>query len=567
MLPGTTFIEILRAIDPGKFLDQYKDIFHDFQTYRVGHLPRGVRSLEQVFAHFGAAVKLILSRWRGVDRSFGIVEYRLLLKIARTVGDGKMAKAIFDNMRADRVQTDTLCYNYFFEARAWSRGFDSRERWKFRVIPRNIDLRQTGKAQKARGFRGYEAGYHGIRDETIQYFDRMRLSGIETDVDTFGQLMLAMAREGDIDGVNFVLNRIWDVAVDSILREDDSSLLFENQLAPSSPLYPNQNLLFTIAHIFCINNQVPTALRVVDVFSRKYAVEINMKTWEELFEWTFVLATRRYGKAKDDGSELGQLPLASVENLWATMVAEPYNIKPTMPMYNRRIRTLWKRQMYDEMFHAMQAGRKLHKFQQERLQRKAINWQRRNQEGKYTDEVILDREGDKSVDRNTVSPATADDENILEGTDVREHMTNLDFESSGIMTYKEASLECARIHECRDFNMVSRWARLFMAGSRWLPSNERDLNWERIGAPNAIGNFWYYRPGHGFRYSIATGEIRFPPRGQPKEPKFVLTVARSVSSQIPGIDIFQDTRLPPMLNSMHGATRPPSSERAYDTPC
>ncbi|MCJ1415650.1 hypothetical protein MMC32_001982 [Xylographa parallela] len=543
MLPGTTLVGILRAIDPGHSLDHYKDVFHDFQTYRVGQLPRGIRSLKQVFADYRKAIELLLSGWRRLDRTFGIVEYRLLLNIARTVRDGTTAMAIFDNMRADQVQPDTLCYNYLFEARSWSNGCDPLERWRFRVIPRAIKLRQTGRDRKTRGFEGYEVGYRGIREETIRIFDEMRMSGIVTDVDTFGQLMLGMGREGDIEGVKSVLKRIWDVDVDSILREDDSSLLFENDLSPSSPLYPNQNLLFTIAHIFCINNQLPTALRVVDVFSRKYAVEIDMRTWAELFEWTFVLATRRYGKAKKDGSELGQLPLASVENLWSTMVSEPYNINPTMPMYNRRIRALWKRQMYDKMYLAMQAGRELHKFQQRRLERNLVGWQRRNQEGPDLSRTILDHKADESTDSNTASNAATKRENILEVLKILKQTTNLGSEAGGVMTHEQASLEREIIHEFRDFTMVSRWARLLMAGIRWVPSNERDLNWERIGAPDAIREFWDYRPTPGFRYGIATGKIQFPPSS--RESEFVLTVVRHDPSQMPGVDIVQDTRPPP----------------------
>ncbi|MCJ1401609.1 hypothetical protein MMC11_004825 [Xylographa trunciseda] len=543
MLPATTLAEILRAIDPSYFLDQYKDVFHDFQTYRVMHLPKDIRSLKQVFANYRKAIQLILSRWRRLGRSFGITEYRSLLNIARAVGDGKTAMAIFDTMRLEQVQPDTLCYNYLLEARSWSNGYDPFERWRLRVIPRNMDLRQTGKNQKARGFLGYEAGYRGIRDETFRIFDQMRMAGITTDVNTFGQLMLGMGREGDIEGVKSVLKRIWDVQVDSILREDDSALLFENDLSPSSPLYPNEHLLFIIAHIFCTNSQLPTALRVVDVFSRKYAVEIDIRTWAELFEWTFVLATRRYGKAKNDGSEAGQLPLASVENLWATMVSEPYNIKPTMPMYNRRIRALWKGQRYDEMLVAMEAGRKLHKFQQRRLRRKLDNVQRPTQKDQYADDIVPGVESQRSMASKTTSLTTTKDENGLEDTDVPEPEVPTDFDAGVFMTYEKESLERARIHELRDFVMVSRWARLFMAGSRWIPSNERDLNWERIGAPDAIRKFWYYRPRPGFGYNMSTGKIQFPPSFG--EPEFVFTVVRYDRSSVPGVDVVQDTRPPP----------------------
>jgi len=268
-----------------------------------------------------------------------------------------------------------------------------------------------------------------------------------------------------------------------------------------------------------------------------------MKTWAELFEWTFVLATRRYGKAKNDGSELGQLPLASVESLWATMVSEPYNINPTMPMYNRRIRALWKRQMYDEMLVAMQAGRKLHKFQQRRLRRKLDSMQRAFPDDKLMDEINLGGEHHRSMVRNTTSLTATKYQSGLEDVNAPESKIEADPDAGMVMTQEEENLECVRIHELRDFAMVSRWARLFMAGSRWIPPNERDLNWERIGAPDAIRKFWHYRPRPGFCYNMSTGKIQFPPsRG---EPEFVLTVIRFDGSSVPGIEIVQDTKPPP----------------------
>ncbi|KAL9121032.1 MAG: hypothetical protein Q9187_002418, partial [Circinaria calcarea] len=367
-LPATTVSEILRVFDPKHFIDPFKIIHRDLHPWQISYRHDDTRQLKDVFVDFTRAIEVLLTRWRQTGRSFGLAEYKILLNIVRATGDGETADILYRAMRMDGIQLDTTCWNYFFEARCWSHAYDPIARHKLRVIPYHMVSRLPVKRgrEPRPGFGNYYTGDTGLKTEMIKKFDIMVKRGTTADATTFSMLIVAMGREGDMAGVRSILRKVWDIDVDAILELDDDSFITNNQPSRQSPSYPTQHLLFTLAHVFGSNNELPAALRIIDYISRKYSVEIDNETWAQLFEWTFVLSTPRYKGRKSDGAQLGQLPLASVENLWNTMTSEPYNVKPTMPMYNRRIRNLWKRQMLDPMLEAMRAGKKLHNQQVKR---------------------------------------------------------------------------------------------------------------------------------------------------------------------------------------------------------
>lgn len=493
ILPPATFMEILRVIGPAQFLNKYKEIDADLGTYQGSYRIRGTRHLKQVFADYTWVTRSLLSRWLSLRSNFKVAIYAMFLNIASAIGDGQMALAIYNAMHADQIQPDTLCYNFYLEAKCWSNTYAGREGRKLRVIPAHMYQRQTAMIKRSKNFEGHDVGYHGLRYDVIKSFDVMVTSGVNPDVDTFGLLMLAMGREGDMDGVKSVLQRVWDVDVDSLPSEDENVLLFENNMLPGSHLYPNGNLLFTVAHIFGINNELPTALRVVDVISRKYAIEIESRTWAELLTYTFVLSKRRYRDDKVNGASLGHLPLASVENLWMTMVSEPYNIRPTMPMYNRRIRSLWKRQMLDPMLQAMRDAQSIHEAERRQLYN-LVGKRRRGDIDKVRKAMdVLEGEVNAESDFDTVP------------------RTRVEPKAFSVLSFEQEELELAEITDHRNFAMISRWVRLLLAGTRWISSGQRKLKWERIGITQAIHEFFYYRPRDGISYSIATGRVQLSP--------------------------------------------------------
>ncbi|MCJ1372038.1 hypothetical protein MMC20_003259 [Loxospora ochrophaea] len=454
-ISATTFSEILRLLDPKDFIDPYKAVYRDIHPASISHLADGTLQLQDILDDYSSAISAIVEARRNAGHRLGIVEYKSILRMVRSTGDARTAKMIWEAMAQDRIQPDTVCYNYYFEALCWANAYDPAERERFRVMPYHLSMRKRSDDKRQGGFQGHRVGpYGGLKSQVLKLFNGMVRAGVTTNVDTFIMLMTAMAREGDIDGVKAILKRVWDVNADNdSLYEMDATQL-RNDIPPNSPLYPTTRLLFTTAHIFGSNNQLSLALRLVDFISQKYSIAIDRSTWSQLLEWAFVLSVRRHGPRRTDGATLGQVPAQSVEKLWNIMVSEPYNIEPTMPMLNRYCKNLWQRQMGDAMLEQMRAGVKLHIAQ---------------------------------VDRGVAHSHRT----FAESSEA--HSRKLNQES-----------ELHRLKAYRDHMMVSRWFRLLLALQRW---GGRALPVQRREIPNVVDEFWNYRPRAGIEYTMFSGRV------------------------------------------------------------
>jgi hypothetical protein len=239
---------------------------------------------------------------------------------------------------------DTACYNAFMSATVWNGMHLAGFRQKVRVISFHKMARQS-REYKNRQFGDYSIGEGGVLESTMRIFNEMVAEGVAADEESFRILIVAAAREGDMITVKAILKKVWNIDVDGILANSEDPSTLPKVMPSHSPLYPRPTLLFTIAHAFGINNDVSAAIRLVDFVSRYYELEITDNVWSQLFEWTFVLSVRRHSTSKSNGSREGQISADSVQKLWDTMIGEPYNIRPTMGMYNYMIRSLFQRDM------------------------------------------------------------------------------------------------------------------------------------------------------------------------------------------------------------------------------
>lgn len=469
-IPATTFRDILRLLRPEVFINPYKEVFRNLHPNHVEQL--GAGQFQKIFLQFVDAVKDITRMRRAAGFELGTEEYKCILNCIRSGGDADAARAVWEGMLEDGVKLDTPCYNFYFEALCWSNAFDPVESRKLRVIPYHMSMRLPVKwnQQRKPGFTGYLVGNMGIKQEMVNLYGNMVRTGIVANEMTFCLLMIAMAREGDMTGPKSILKKVWDVDVETLLSQDDNALQSAEILPTTSPVYPSRQLLFTIAHIFGSNNDIPTALRVVDHFSRKFSLPIPREVWAQLLEWTFVLASRRYGNRKSDGAQIGQLPIQSVERLWNTMVSEPYKVVPTMPMYNHLVRSFWARNMVGKMLSGMRTGRQAWLRKRARLDR----------------QIELLREAE-------VNP----------------------FAAAELRTSVEAMRKqekVSRLYEARDFAMVRGWVRLLLGGRRFDWDGPNKLAWGLRGLPLAIEEWGRFKPREGFAYSIHAGRLHFDPR-------------------------------------------------------
>jgi hypothetical protein len=475
-LRKTTIAEIFQALDPARFLAPLKAAYLDLgESCSVTHYYFDViRPLSKIFAQYESLIRLLLTRWKNCGRKFGLMEYKLQLNVARVAGDRLGAHKIFSrSMVANHIKPDTDCCNYYLEARCWYSHHQRPKDLRKKATRRDLTPRQRQPPEDEEWLllNGLHLKTGGIKEETMRIFTFMCKAGAGIDVNTYCMLILALGRDGDMEQIYVILQNVWEVDVDTAINGEDKDVRYDHDMRRSSPFYPDQNLLYTIAHVFAANNQLPSALRMVDVFARKYNIPIGPETWNQLLEWTYVLSGERSKANQHTDRVSSHLPLASVQGLWNTMVSAPYNVKPSILMYDHYVKNMIRRKRLSEVLQLMQAGREIHE-----------------------DHNVLDRFEEKQ-DSRRFSAITSE--------------AGLTFGAGTVLIEKQRRKEIRKLKNYRDTEMIRDWVQKVLRETDWFGS-DRAMQSRYVTAdiPKIIEKFWTYRPASGFTYEGLTCDIQ-----------------------------------------------------------
>ncbi|KAK2799826.1 hypothetical protein FQN50_008347 [Emmonsiellopsis sp. PD_5] len=353
-LPETHFAEAFSLLSPSHFIEPYKKLHRRFHP-AVAHW-KGYKTLEVIFDQFKRMLYAAVRKRRSASFTLGIAEYTHLLDCARSMGDAELADSIWADMQVDGIQPTLECYNHYMEAKVWHHAYVSKERYNLRFSPWVYYKRSQPNPEP--GFQGFRTGPGGVRDEIYQDLEDMNSKGLQPDVTTFINVMTASAREGHIVAVENILKKVWNIDVAALSQGDPSAVPPVSQIDRSSSLYPTTNLLFAIAHIFGSNNDLATALQLVDFVSREYNIEISPAVWNELFEWSFVLSCKKWGTKANQRNPI-RISRSTVEQLFYTLTRPPHNMKPTMEMYDFLVKSAWDRRDLQALLTYMRSGRAL----------------------------------------------------------------------------------------------------------------------------------------------------------------------------------------------------------------
>lgn len=312
-LSTADFEGVLLSLRPKRYMSLQAR--HYLDGWGVGR----INGREYAFKEFKRRLRIVTSEMRLNGHEMGTIEYTHLLDCARAGEDVKMAEDLWGQMMhtVGRRAVDTWCYNSYLAAVC---GTISTER----------EHRMTGRTMMFRRKKHRE----DLRLKAHRIYNRMVRNGVHPNSMTFDLLILAHARVGDTAGVRKILRTVWGVDV-KLLSENSHDLSFRPPAcAKDSPMYPTQHTLAALAVAFGSNGDVTNAIRVIDHMSRRYNIRISMPAWVNLLNWTYVLTTRY----------IKYLPAHSVLDLWQIMCAEPYNVQPTIEMYDYAIRSLISRQ-------------------------------------------------------------------------------------------------------------------------------------------------------------------------------------------------------------------------------
>ncbi len=328
-MPQSVFTEAFISLSPAYFVEPFKAIHRPLHPYTVEL--KNFKSQDAIFNDFVRNLSSIVRVRRSAGFTLGLAEYSHLLDCARSLGDAVMADHIWHSMKRDHILPDIHCYNHYMEAKIWNSAYTGKEKYRLRVLPYSYRKRRFGD----RGFEGFGTGERSVRKEVNEIFDEMSEAGIEGTETTMVNLLLASARVGHKTALRDLLKTIWNVDVDLLTTHYPSEV---TKYERTSPLYPSGRLLYAVVHAYGSNNDIFSALRLVEHLSKSYDIEVPDSVWAELFEWAFVLS--RHTKSNEKYLQGGPLHTRVLLDLFDKMTKE-HNVKPTVETHTKLAVPAW----------------------------------------------------------------------------------------------------------------------------------------------------------------------------------------------------------------------------------
>ncbi|GAM89020.1 hypothetical protein ANO11243_070540 [Dothideomycetidae sp. 11243] len=390
-------------------------------------------------------------------------QYQHLLNAAHITGSGTVAHFYWDWMSQDQVTPDANCYANYLGANVWNDMLPA-YRERSHLTPFNLMARESPHA--GRPFDNYQIRHGGIKQFVTQIFSALTRDSVQTNEDHICHVMVGLAREGDVKGVQKMLLRTWGVDVASIMADNDNPP--SKRLSQDSPLKPTERLLTTIAFCYGINSDLPTALRVVDYVSRHYTLTTSPAVWKLLVNWAYVLSY--YRRARSDFQST--LDPQAVISIWETMQAPPYEIVPSLDMFDKLVRTLGATQHAGDMFTVMTAGME-----------------------------------QRQADKQAVAAAQAELESLITSETASGPKDN-----QGAIERAQRSFESAILAAQRSAKYLKSWTRLFLMVTDLVaksgPGNSLAEQVCYRDAPKLLGSAWRPFTEREIAYDLPTGHLQ-----------------------------------------------------------
>ncbi|KID78336.1 uncharacterized protein G6M90_00g041460 [Metarhizium brunneum] len=378
-LPGPSFSEILRSIDPllatrkhdvthglnltqgqtqftdvGKLVDQFGVRNHHRQVLRGMQILMEVRAgsryglapadFDVLLRCAGAAVDYqAAKRFWAMMPSQGLqdvrtcktwtefIKSRFVVEPAYYQWDRSrvavMARDMYSNRSPlpmatlKRLDSVRHCINAF-KRRPWNRRPDELDEDMRRLVRRRID------------FRGYKN--HWIRG--LFY-------GHEMDEELLCASLVAFARSSSLHSIKtLIFKNYYGIMIhqDAESNPENPQISGGVDLPPRSPIKPTGNLLNAIVEAFGSMSHVPLGMKLLDFVSRRYDVPIPRETWSNLLNWTYLCASKPFKPTRKllEHSQYAVISGADVREVWNVMTSPPYNVSPSFDDYDIYIKTL-----------------------------------------------------------------------------------------------------------------------------------------------------------------------------------------------------------------------------------
>ena len=327
------FLKALATGNDNEWWDQYIDLFLNKGLNRLCrvHFTQILRALHPTKFHpntgsvdseaFFQRLDRVKSDMQAHGYLLGLTEWNHLLDCARASSSPEKALAYWNEMMQSHVRPDTFSYNNLLTAVCGKASHLQYERPVRYELGKDGQLVDLGKAQSysARTYQRFPSTGKSVLARDI--VECMVARHIRPNAYTYEILIIAFARDNDMDTVNEIVRRIWGFNPDGTPCE--SSV----HLPPGSPLWPSEHTLIAIANGYGYNGALASAIALLETFSAHYSLRIGVAVWLALLLWS----SRRSSVHKSPC--FGTLSPLAAPRLFQVMKSPPYNINPGIEAY------------------------------------------------------------------------------------------------------------------------------------------------------------------------------------------------------------------------------------------
>ncbi|ODQ55080.1 hypothetical protein SAICODRAFT_17488 [Saitoella complicata NRRL Y-17804] len=280
-------------------------------------------------------IQVVRSHMESLGFTLGTQEWTHLLDCARAVGDVELARQFWREFKQSECTPNTYLYNAYIAAVCGTAHGFTTDLWKARDWQKMRDAAESSLESSPDPSPGHTVA---------SLVQEMLKNKVAPNAATYDLLILAKARDGDIEGITNILEGIWGVSphkktshsTETLANSADSRVTDvlpasvkskrdlqkrgkpQGSRQPFSPLWPTAHTLLSIATAYGYNGNLPAAIFAVDLMARTYNIKITAPIWSALLRWSHVTSAL-FG---------GPTPATSTRALWDSMRSPPYNITP-----------------------------------------------------------------------------------------------------------------------------------------------------------------------------------------------------------------------------------------------
>ncbi|KHO01207.1 uncharacterized protein MAM_00208 [Metarhizium album ARSEF 1941] len=220
-----------------------------------------------------------------------------------------------------RLDSLRHCINAF-KKEPWNRRRDEPDEDMRRLFRRRIDYR---------GYRG-----HWIR--ALFY-------GHDVDEELLCASLVAFARSSSLHSIKtLILKNYYGIIIEEDAESNPGIPQISGgvDLPPHSPIKPTARFLHAVVEAFGSMSHIPLGMKLLDFVSRRYNVPIRHETWSNLLNWTYLCASKPFRSMRKIHGDFPSTATSSadVREVWKVMTSPPYNVTPSFDDYDIYIKTL-----------------------------------------------------------------------------------------------------------------------------------------------------------------------------------------------------------------------------------